>query len=365
MDHQRNLNYWGEKERFNKHRHQVSKIIYNYYHDENIAFEAFKAGLVDIWVEDNPIRWIKEYDFPAFHKKRVIKENIKTKLPSGLYGFVFNTRRSIFRDQNIRQALDVMFNFPWVNKTFFGNKYIRTQSYFQNSDLSSYNTSINEAEAKILKNNTHLMKPYQALKGDIKGYNRQGRKVALNLFQQAGYHIKNGKMVSKKTGKDFKFEILVQKKRDEHIALSYKEMLTKIGINIKLRYVPDSAQYQNRLQNFDFDMIIYNWYASLSPGHEQSFYWGSKAANEKGSRNYAGIKNEYIDAAITSLTQAKTRQDLIAASRALDRLLMNGNYVIPLFFTPEQWITHWHYVKHGNHPIYGVRFDSWWSTNEP
>ena len=366
--YEKNLSYWGRDFNFAHGRFNPHELVFDYYRDENAAFEAFKAGLVDIWQESNPVRWTTGYDFPAAKDGRIIQEEIKTGLPSGLYGFVFNTRRAQFSEAELRHALSIMFNFPWINKTLYANAYRRTQSYFQNSDLSSYQIAADKNEKALLRgaglSEKMLAQGWQAPKGDLSGRNRKARQQAIALFAKHGYVIKNSRMVNEKTGAPFRFEILVQRREDERLSLSYKRMLESIGLTVKVRLV-DAAQYQNRLQNFDFDMIVYHWFASLSPGNEQNFYWGSQAATQQGSRNYAGIQSRHIDKAIKAMTEAETRQDFAHASRALDRLLMAGDYVIPLFHRPAQWVARWHHVEHyWRHSLYGVQLDSWWVTGD-
>ena len=363
-----NENYWGKNKAFSKNRNNIKQLTFDYYRDENSAFEAFKSGLIDIWIETDPLRWKYSYNFSAVKDGKIIKENVPTQTPSGLLGFVFNTRNKLFSDINVRHALTEMFNFEWVNKTFYANHYIRTQSYFGKSDLTSHLHSIKPEEQAILGKatlSTHVKKyGYSAPKGDIRGYNRQARNKALRLMTKAGYEVKNGEMRHKETKYPFEFEILVQTQEHKRLALAYQHMLRRIGIKMIIRYI-DSSQYQMRLHNFNYDMIIHNWYVSLSPGKEQAFYWGSEAATQHGSRNYTGLKNIYVDQAITALTTSKNRNEFIMATRALDRLIMDGNYVIPLFYRPHQWVAHWNHVKHSDrHSIYGVQFDTWWVNQD-
>ncbi|MDD9841839.1 MAG: extracellular solute-binding protein, partial [Alphaproteobacteria bacterium] len=364
--YERNPDYWGNSFNFARGRHNFTELRYDYYRDENAAFEAFKAGLVDIWVGRNPLRWQNGFSFPAAQDGRILKEDIANQIPAGLRGFVFNTRRPIFADKRVRRALTEVFNGAWVNKTLYANAYTRTHSYFQKSELSAYNQPADKRERKLLRGarlpTSILEKGYHAPAGDESGQNRQARRTAIKLMQDAGYELRDGIMVHRKTATPFTFEILVQTRENERLALTYRQQLARIGINIKVRFI-DATQYQNRLQQFNYDMIVYNWYASLSPGNEQAFYWSSKAATQNGSRNYAGIRNKHIDRLIDALTQAKTRADFIAAARALDRLLMDGNYVVPLFHHPKQWIARWHYIEHNwRHALYGAQLDSWWAN---
>lgn len=364
ITYRRNKNYWGLSMPFNKGRHNIERLDYEYFRDENSAFEAFKAGLIDLWRETDPKRWQTGYDFPAARDGRIIKKEIKTGIPSGLRGFVFNTRKKSFKDIQVRRALSLVLNFDWINKSLFSGAYQRTESYFQNSDLSAQGQSASPAEMKILRGaklpRNILQNGYVAPAGDDKGHNRQVRQTALDLLKKSGYAIVDGRLAQKRSGDALEFEILVQTREDERLALTYSRMLNSIGVMAKVRYV-DATQYQNRLQSFDFDMIIYNWYASLSPGNEQAFYWGSAAADQKGSRNYPGIKSKQVDRAIEALTQARKREDFVTAARALDRLLMGGHYVVPLYHLPRQWFAVWSQVEHSwRHALYGAQIDSWW-----
>lgn len=364
ITYRRNRNYWGRGLPFSTGRHNIERLHFEYFRDENAAFEAFKAGLVDMWRETDPIRWQTGYDFPAAKDGRILKKEIETGVPSGLRGFVFNTRREIFRDPEVRRALSLVFNFEWINKSLFSGSYRRTESYFQNSDLSSKGLPASSAEKKILKgarlSRGILEKGYAAPVGDANGHNRSARQKALGILKKSGFVVTNGRLADRRTKKPLAFEILVQTREDERLALTYGRMLNGIGVTARVRYV-DATQYQNRLQKFDFDMIVHNWYASLSPGNEQAFYWGSAAADQDGSRNYPGIKSKQVDKAIASLTTAKNREDFTASARALDRLLMGGHYLVPLYHVPVQRIAVWSQVEHSwKHALYGAQIDSWW-----
>ena len=364
ITYRRDKNYWGRNMPFNKGRHNIDRLDYEYFRDENSAFEAFKAGLIDLWYENDPKRWKAGYNFPAARDGRIIKKEIETGIPSGLRGFVFNTRKEYFADPQLRMALSMVFNFDWINKSLFSDAYQRTESYFQNSDLSAKGKPASPAEMKLLRGarlaQNILQNGYAAPAGDPKGHNRQIRQTALELLKKSGYVVTNGRLVHKRSGDALAFEILVQTREDERLALTYSRMLNSIGVAAQVRYV-DATQYQNRLQTFDYDMIINDWYASLSPGNEQAFYWGSEAADQNGSRNYPGIKSKQVDRAIQALTKARNRQDFVTAARALDRLLMGGHYVVPLYHLPRQWIAVWSQVEHSwKHALYGAQIDSWW-----
>ena len=358
-------NHWGINKPINKMRYNFKRIIHDYYRDETSAFEAFKSGNVDIWFETNPLRWQNEYDFAATRDGRIIIETIKTQTPTGLNAFVMNTRRPIFSDQNTRKALDLLFDFEWINKVLYGNSYSRTKSYFGNTPLSASGVSASSEEKKLIKgaklSAPLLSQSYMPPRSDGSGRDRQTRKGALELLAKAGFSMQNGQL-SDANGTPLTFEILVQRRDHERLSLTFQRMLKQVGIEVSVRLV-DASQYQARLQNFDFDMIIYDYYASLSPGNEQNFYWSSTSADTPGSRNYAGIKSRQIDGTIDALTNARDPSQFQTATRALDRLLMSGNYFIPLFHRDGQWLARWSKIERPSQtPIYGAQIDTWWAS---
>lgn len=359
--------YWGAELPHNKGRHNVATITEDYFRDESTAFEAFKAGEVDIWFETNPQRWQSGYAFPAAQDGRIVKKTIPLGTPSGLRAFVLNTRRPVLQNVKLRAALDLAFDFEWTNKILYDDIYRRTQSYFGNTDLSPSGQTATQAEIDLLVespiDSDRLRDGYSAPESDGSGRDRTLRAQAMTLLSDAGYIMQNNRLTDK-NGKPVELEILVQKRENERLALSWRRMLARLGITLNVRLV-DNSQYQRRLQNFDFDIIVYNYYASLSPGNEQAYYWGSSAADTQGSRNYAGIRDAGIDTAIDALTQAIETEDFKIAARALDRALMTGNYFVPLFHNPNQWVAHWHYVEHPfNHAAYGARLETWWLNQE-
>ncbi len=364
---EKRADYWANALPHNRGRHNFTTIYEDYYRDEATAFEAFKAGDVDIWFENNPQRWTTGYNFPAAKDGRVIKENISLGTPSGLRAFVMNTRRPILTDPVLRKAMNLTFDFQWINKILYGDVYRRTNSYFGNTELSASGRLMSDGEADLLSRSlisgSTLAAGYQSPESDGTGRDRAKRLEAMKMLEAAGYTMQ-GKSLMSPQGQRVQLEILVQRRSDERLALSWRRMLAGIGVDLKVRLI-DSSQYQRRLQNFDFDLIAYNYYASLSPGNEQAYYWGSEAADTPGSRNYAGIKDFGIDAAVTALTRAETSKDFTTAARALDRALMSGHYFIPLYHNPGQWVARWHYVEHPEtHSLYGARLDSWWLNHE-
>ncbi|MGV8995997.1 MAG: extracellular solute-binding protein [Parvibaculaceae bacterium] len=368
--YQRNANYWGRNLSVNRGLGNFDKLQFDYFRDTNASFEAFKAGLYDVRPEDDPGRWATEFNFPAVRDGRVKQVTFATGLPSGMRGLVFNTRRKMFADKRVRVALTMLFDFQWANKTLYHGAYTRTQSYFDNSELSSHGRTADERERMLLKPFPAAVTPeimahgYDAPNGDITGQNRANRAAALKILAEAGYVIRNGRLVARDTGQPLQFEILVARPVEERLALVYRNMLERTGISVSVRNV-DASQYQGRLDAFDYDMIFFEWAGSLSPGNEQQFRWGTQAADQTGSYNFAGVKDPAVDAMISALLSSRTRPEFVSSVRALDRVLLSGNYVIPLFFAPQQWVALWDKVQYpAKTSLYGYRSDSWWATQK-
>ncbi len=364
--YERREDYWGKDLAVNAGRHNVDQLIYDYYLDSNAAFEAFKKGLYDMRAESDPTRWATGYDFPAVKEGRIRKQSFVKKVPSGMKAMVFNTRRPQFQNKQVREALSHLFDFEWVNKNLYYNAYTRTQSFYDGSVLGSHNKPANEYETALLAKFPGAVSPeimakgYQAPKTKGDGRNRAGRRAATKLLSKAGYEVVDGRMVHTTTQTPLAFEILVVSSDEERLALNFKNMLEKTGINITIRNV-DSSQYQQRRQTFDFDMVFNFWYASLSPGNEQLHRWGSAAANQEGSFNYAGTQSPAVDAMMHAMLAARTSDEFVHSVRALDRVLLSGAYVIPLFYQPDQWVAVWDKVKTPDTTsVYGYKTDTWW-----
>ena len=364
--YKRDPNYWGRDLAVNQGMGNFDKLVFDYFRDTNASFEAFKAGLYDVRPEDDPGRWTSEYNFPAVKDGRVKKVTFHNGLPSGMRALVFNTRRKVFADKRVRVALTDLFDFEWVNRTLYHGVYERTQSYFDNSDLSSHGRPADARERELLKpfpdavSQSIMAHGYEAPRGDLSGQNRSNRVKALQLLADAGYVVRGGQVVNKASGAPLTFEILVARPADERLALVYADMLRRAGINVSVRNV-DPSQYQGRLDNYDYDMIFFNWAGSLSPGNEQIFRWSSQSANVTGTYNFAGVKSPAVDAMISALLSARSREDFVSAVRALDRVLLSGNYVIPLYYSPDQWVALWDKVQYPKKTsLYGYRSDAWW-----
>jgi peptide/nickel transport system substrate-binding protein len=367
----RDPHYWGQNLPSTAGMNNAAELRYDYYRDGATLFDAFKRHLVDVRVESDPTRWATGYDFPAARAGRVKTEKLPLGVPAGMNAFVFNTRRALFADVRVREALGMLFDFPWVNAHFYHGLYRRIDSYFAGSDLASTDRPASTAERKLLA-------PYPgAVRDDImagrwhppqadgSGRDRTLLRRALDLLGHAGWQLSDGQLRNTRTGAPFAFQIMVQTRDQERLALAYAHFLARAGIAASVRLV-DTVQYQQRLDHFDFDMTQFFWFASLSPGNEQAFYWGSKAAATQGSRNYMGAHEPAIDAAIAALVKARTRPDLVTAARTLDRVLLSGFYVVPLFYAPDAWVARWSDVGHPAHtPLYGPLFETWWKTPPP
>ncbi|HEV8029483.1 MAG TPA: extracellular solute-binding protein [Stellaceae bacterium] len=357
--------YWAANLPVNKGRFNVDVIRYDYYRDGTIALEAFKAGQYDIRRENSSKSWATGYDSPALSEGLIKKEQIPNQLPSGMQGFGYNLRRPLFQDPKVRQALAYAFDFEWSNKNLFYGLYTRTRSYFDNSELAATGTPQGE-ELKILEPfrgkvpDEVFTKEYDPPKYDGSGNIRDGLRQALMLLKDAGWSFKNEQLVNDKTGQPFEFEILLNDPQMERIVLPFAQNLKRMGITAHVRTV-DTAQYEKRMETFDYDMAIEVFGQSLSPGNEQREFWGSKAADEQGSRNTLGIKSPVIDELIEELIRAPDRASLVAHTRALDRVLQYGYYVIPQFHLGASWIAYWDKFRRPEvSPKYGFGLDTWW-----
>ena len=362
----RNPDYWGRDLPVNRGRFNFDEIRFDYYRDGSAQFEAFRTGAIDLRNEDDPALWAKGYDFPAARDGRIRREEIPIALPAGMTGLVFNTRRSVFADPRVREALIHLFNFEWVNKSFFHGLYKRTESYFERSMLSSAGKPADARERTLLAPFPDAVLPaildgtYRVPESDGTPHNRTNARSAYEMLEAAGYELKNRRLVHTATGRPLTFEILAANISQERLLGAFVSDLAKIGIAARIRVV-DSAQYQQRLRNYDFDMIQFTWPASLSPGNEQLFRWSSGVADDPGSFNYAGVKNPAADAMIAAMLAAKDDEDFVSAVRALDRVLLSGHYVIPLFHPPAQWVASWKRLGHPETtPLSGFNVDSWW-----
>jgi peptide/nickel transport system substrate-binding protein len=362
----RDPNYWGRDLPVNRGHYNFDEMRFEFYRDRSTMFEAFKKGLFHILVEGEPGRWARDYDFPAVKDGRVVKRSFDLGIPSGMNGLVFNTRRPFFADHRVREALNLLFDFEWANKNLFHGLYLRTQSYFDGSELSSHGGPADARERELLSAFPDAVLP-DVMEGkrsqpvsDGTGRNRDSRREALRLLKEAGYDQAGGRLVRKDTGEPFTFEMLAVTSAEERLFLTYARQLEAVGIRATIRQV-DSAQYVARKNAFDFDMIQNVWLSSLSPGNEQSYRWSVKAAESEGSFNYPGVKSRAADAMIAAMLAARKREDFVSAVRAFDRVLISGTYVVPLYRLPQQWAAYWsHLVPPPRSTLSGLRIDTWW-----
>jgi peptide/nickel transport system substrate-binding protein len=362
----RNPNYWGRDRAVNRGFWNFDEVRFDYYREANSHFEAFKRGLYDVREDNDPGRWQTAYDFPAVRDGQVIKEALPTGVPKASAFFVFNTRRAVFSDMRVREAISLLFDFEWINHSYFFDLYERTAGYFDGSVLSSHGRPADQREKALLEPFADAVRA-DVLDGawsppvsDGSGRDRGTLKRALGLFAAAGYELRGTELVERKSGRPFTFEILVTAREEERLALLFSQSLKRAGIAARVRMV-DAVQYEGRRLSYDFDMIHNRWDQSLSPGNEQAFYWGSAAADQPGTRNYMGVKSPAVDAMIAALLKAESHDDFVAAVRALDRVLISGFYVVPLFHLPAEWVARWTTVgRPATTPLYGYLPETWW-----
>jgi len=367
----RNPDYWGRNLPVNRGLWNFDEIRLDFYREANGQFEAFKRGLYDFRVETEPLRWHDGYDFPAARKGEVIRDTIRTGLPQPSEFLVFNTRRQVFTDIRVRQALTLLFDFEWINRNYFFGLYGRSGGFFAGSELSAYGRPAENRERDLLKPFTSHIAPdildgsYRLPVTDGSGRDRNSLRNALGLLSQAGYELDGTVLRNRATKAPLAFEILVATRDQERIALAFARDLKRAGIEVSVRAV-DAVQFDQRRLAFDFDMIQNRWDQSLSPGNEQYFYWGSEAADNQGTRNYMGAKDPAIDAMIAFMLEAREHRDFVSAVRALDRVLMSGFYAIPLFNVQEQWIARWNRIERPKATaLTGYLPETWWQRSVP
>lgn len=371
VTYRKNPDWWGKDLPFYRGQHNLDEVRIDYFGDAGVVFEAFKAGEINTYRETNPVKWAQQYSFPAVTSGDVVKSEIPHARPSGIDGFVFNTRRPIFADWHVREALIHAFNFELINQTLNGGIPPRITSYFGNSTLGMEPGA--PAEGRVAE----LLDPFreELLPGALKGYtlpvaegeaNRKNIRKATKLLEEAGWTVQDG-VLKNAAGEPFTFEILLVNGEDDIISAAsiYVEALKRLGIEARITTV-DSAQYKERTTNFDFDMTHYIRSLSLSPGNEQLLYWGAAGINEPGSRNWMGMNSPAAEAMISTMLAAKDPAEFDAAVEALDRILTTGRYVIPIWYAEVSRIAHaktLHYPE--RLPLYGdwIGFqpDVWWS----
>lgn len=371
ITYQRNPTYWAADLPVNKGLYNFDQLIFDYYRDDTVALEAFKAGDLDLRREGNETKWRTQYKLEAVTTGAILKEEIAHQRPEPAKGFIFNTRRPFFQNLKTRQALLYAFDFDWLNKSLWQGQFHHIRSTFPNSFLAAP-TQASIAEKLLFQNlstsvpETLYTEPlsFPTTAGTGLRALRKNLRQAGMLLDQAGWQLQNGKRYDQ-AGTPFQFEILLVDPADEKIALTYRQNLERLGIEVRIRTV-DSAQFQQRLNNFDYDMVLYRWINSLSPGSEQLTYWGSAAAHQEGSRNYAGVQDPIVDHLITRLLQSKSAETLKITAHALDRTLMKGTYFIPLAYKGFDQLAYWQKLQHPKTiPLYGTVVESWWQKNTP
>lgn len=357
--------YWGADLAINKGKNNFDLIRYDYYRDSTVALEAFKAGEYDFRQENAARVWATGYESPALKAGLIKKIEIKHENPTGMQGFAFNTRKDLFQDRRVRAALAYAFDFEWTNKNLFFGQYARTKSYFSNSELAAVGLPSDE-EQKVLAPLRAQIPPevftkvYEPPSSDGSGNIRDNLRAAQILLRDAGWTVQNGKLQNAKTRKNFAFEILLNSPEFERIVLPFTKNLERLGIEASVRTV-DTSQYQARTDNYDFDMIVQSVGQSLSPGNEQRDFWGSASADDPGGRNVIGIKDPAVDKLIDLVIAAPDREQLIARTRALDRVLLWNHFVIPNWHVQSYRIAFWDkFGSPSTPPKYALGFDGWW-----
>lgn len=368
---QKDPDWWGANLNFYRGMHNFDEIKYDYYGDGTVVFEAFKAGEFSTYRESNPAKWASNYDFPSVASGDVLKAEIPHQRPSGIEGFVMNTRRPMFADWRVRQAMIEAFNAEFINTTLNGGVNPRIQSYFSNSDLGApAGAPATGRVAELLSSVKDSLLP-----GAMEGYavpisdgtetNRAGLRAATALLEEAGWTLKDGALVNA-SGEPFAFEILLQQGQDDATAIAniYTEALKPLGIAVKTTVI-DQAQMKDRTTNYDFDMTYYIRSLSLSPGNEQTLYWGSAGVTEPGTRNWMGMNSPAAEEMIKAMLSAKDREEFVNATQALDRILISGRYVIPFWYSQVSRMAHVKQLHYPDKlPIYGdwlgFQPEVWW-----
>ncbi len=360
--------YWAKDLPVKRGFDNFGTIRFEYFRTQNTLFEGFKKGLFDVYFEGDPQHWQNAYDFPAAADGRIVREGFARRTPSPMLGFVFNTRRPPFDDIDVRKGLAMAFDFEWVNRNLFGDAYTRTASFWHGSILSSAGVAADEREHALLApfpgrvDEAIMDGTYRMPRTDASGADRSVQRRALGHFKAAGYQLKDNRLVSA-DGQPLSFEVMTQSKDGERLALAWQRHLAPLGVELNIRGV-DATQFESRRQSYEFDVVLMTYSASLSPGAEQIWRWGSRARDIEGTFNLAGIADPAVDAAIDAMLAAKESEDFIAAIRVLDRLLISGQYLLPLYHLGETWVAHSSRLAGpADTPLYGVQFPTWWDRD--
>jgi len=361
---QRVDNYWAKDLPVNKGHFNFDKMVIDYYRDDAVAFEAFKSGAFDYRLESSSKRWSTGYVGEQFDSGKIIKEKITDKNPQGMQGFWFNLRKDKFKDPKVREAISLLFDFEWMNKTLFYGAYTRINSFYSGSELAT-EANISEAERAILlpykeQLPPSVFEPIVTHKTLGNGNVRTQMRQAVALLEEAGYQLKDSKMQDQQ-GQQLSFEFLLYSKDFERVIHPFSRNLQRIGIKTSIRLV-DVSQFINRLNNFEFDMLSLRKGQSISPGNEQATYWGCDTANQVGTSNWAGLCSPVVDQLTKQLITATTREDLVNITKALDRVLLSQHMVIPQWYLPAYRIAHLDkFVRPKISPYYSLGLNTWWA----
>lgn len=369
VTYERVADYWGDDIPIMRGRYNWGTVRYEYFRDRDVATEAFKAGAFDLRAENSSKRWATAYAFPAKEAGMVIQEELPHDRGSGMQGFAMNIRRPVFADRAVRHAVSLAFDFEWTNKALLYDAYTRTESYFANTELAADGLP-SEAELELLEPLRDQLPPevfteeFHTATTDGSGNNRANLREGLRILRDAGWSLQDGVMTSE-DGRKLEFEILLGNATSERFVLPFAKNLERLGAKVNVRTV-DPVQYQNRVRDFDFDMTIGLFPQSLSPGNEQMDFWHSTRADQPGSRNIIGIADTAIDTLVRHVVTAKDRDALIIATRALDRALLWGYYVVPHFHSRSDRLIYWNrFGRPDEQPRYATGFtDTWWVDPE-
>lgn len=366
--YQRVEDYWGADVPVQRGRHNVDRITYDYYRDGTVALQALKAGEYDLRQENVARNWATAYDIDAVDRGLLRLEEIPHSQPAGMQGFFFNTRRALFRDPRVREALTYAFDFEWTNENLFYGAYERTRSYFENSELAATGLP-SAAELELLEPYRDELpervftEAYQPPSTENRSL-RENLRAAMRLLREAGWSVQDGVLTHGESGREMRFEILLVSPAFERVVLPFEQNLERLGAEVSVRTV-DPTQYQNRMDRFDFAMTVHVAPQSLSPGNEQRDFWTCAAAQTQGSRNVAGVCDPVVDALVERIIDAPSREALVTRTRALDRVLQWGFYAVPNWHTDVFRVAYWdRFGRPEENPPYGLALDTWWYDPE-
>ena len=360
--------FWSKDHPVYQGMFNFDEVRIEFYRDRTVAFEAFKSGGLDFWIEYVSKNWVTAYDFPAVAQGRVIKQALPHTIPSGTQAFFMNMRRPLFQSLEVRKALSLLFDYHWINKNIFSSAYKRSQTHYPNSEMGSRGLPLG-AELALLDGHRNHLPPAlfeEEFKFELYDTTKKRRSAlcqAIALLRQSGWDYKNKLLVNNETGEPFKFEILIDSPSFQRVLLPYVKQLKKAGMQVDIRIV-DPAQYKVRLDSFDFDMTVYVLPQAAYPGPEQGLYFHSEQADVRGSRNLSGIKNPVVDALVERVAEAKSHDDLVATTRALDRVLLWNYYMIPHWHLDYHRLAYRNRFQRPEHsPDLSLGFQTWWLKN--